>query len=226
MNRFNLFYRINKGLKALLYDTSMLLQRADFTVADEVSTVHRRLQTVLSIFDAFRFSEEQYILPAIIYYEPGIATKFEEDRKERQRLLFQIEKSLFAADPTREAESELPVGIKLITDFEFFSTLIITLMACDERLLNMLLWRYYSDPELQAIEWKIISANGSATISSVFRQWILSGLTTKEAKDWLEDARLLASEDEYQILLRFLDYEQQPASRDGLREVPEAGMVV
>ncbi|MBB1285938.1 hypothetical protein HRH25_16265 [Flavisolibacter sp. BT320] len=226
MNRFNLFYRINKGLKVLLYDTSLLLQRTDFTVADEESTVRRQLKTVVSVFDAFRISEERYILPAIIYYEPGIAIQFEEDRRMRQVLLLQVEPLLFANDPNQGAESVLSSGVELMTVFESFSTLTITQMARDERFLNKILWRYYSDTELQAIEWKIFAAKGSVKISKVICHWVLRGLTTKEAKNWLEEARFSASDDELQILLRSARYEHHPSNRNVLHQVPEAGMVV
>ena len=51
MNRYNIFYQVHKGLRAMLYETALLLQHTDFTNFDEAEQAIEQLQTVVELFD-------------------------------------------------------------------------------------------------------------------------------------------------------------------------------
>lgn len=221
MSRYNFFYWINKGLRTLLYDTGFLLQRTDFTVAEEAMAAHDRLQVVLSSFEALRFKEAQYILPAITYYEPGIADRFNQERTEVYRLHKALEELLKNDDVSHSHPKQTANGLGVVAAFEELSLLMILQMNSAEKLLPKILWRYYSDSELQTIAWKM-AANNDAIC---FYKWIIRGLSAGEVIRWLNEVQAIANEAELKAMHMAITSELQFSAQGLWQQVPEEGIM-
>jgi hypothetical protein len=57
-------------------------------------------------------------------------------------------------------------------------------MAKEEDIINNLLWRYYTDEQIRAIEKQIIAIQAPESTAVVWR-WMLRGLSNKEITNWL-----------------------------------------
>jgi hypothetical protein len=70
MKRYNIFNQIHKGLRALLYETIIKLQQTDFTDAEDADEAVQQVKIILDLFDEHAHTEDNFILPAIVEYEP------------------------------------------------------------------------------------------------------------------------------------------------------------
>lgn len=226
MTPHNLYYRVTKGCKAFFNDTLMQLLRTDFSIEGEVLKAHNRLHAVLSFIESYGNWEAQFILPPIAYYEPGLANQVEERRREQSAEITKIGSLLhdfaFIADTSRQAAA----GKDVVAHFEAFSARFILQQAQEEKWVNKLLWRYYSNHELQVIEWKMLAANSSPIRSVAFCKWVVQGLTARETESWLQEVKLIAGEDEINRLQAVVYCEKPTFCLAVLSAPPNAGVLV
>ena len=98
-------------------------------------------------------------------------------------------------------------------------------MAKEEDVLNKILWRYYTDPELMAITRQIIN-EVPADYLGQYNKWMMRGLNNGEIAKWLKGAERNAPEVVFQSLFATAEKEL-PEKR--FREVLEGlteGMMV
>lgn len=222
MPRYNLFPRIHKGLRALLYDSSMLLQRTDFTIQDEAREAISRIQFVVALFEKYQHSEDKYVLPAITAYEPGIADAFEQEHEEAFLMGKKLEALLKDFTNTSLPLEQVAISTGIVSLFEEFTVFTIRHMAREESLVNKMLWRYYTDTELQKIAWKIISES-EPSFMSPYSKWMIRGLNNNEIVRWLKEVRHTADEDDFQRLLKTAETELHPHRWCQLQEVLHTG---
>lgn len=224
MNRYNLFHKIHKGLRALLYDTGMLLQRTDFTIEDEAQEAVGRIQFAVSLFEQFQRSEDLFVLPAMAGHQSGAAEAFEEDHEEGYLLGKKLQQLAIEFIATLLPLEKVAGGTELVAAFEEYTLFQILHMARQEQIVNKILWQHYTDNELQRIAWKIINAP-SSPLSMPYNKWIFQGLNNNEIVRWLKEVKHTANETEFQLLLRTAEAELQPQRWSLLQTVLTTGMV-
>lgn len=209
MARYNLFHHIHKAQKALLYDTSMLLQRTDFTMEEEAKEAISRLPFVVALFERYQYAEDIYVLPTMTAYEPGVADSFEQDHRRACQLGKSLESLLHAFSHHSLPLEKTAVGNTIITRFEELMLFHIQHMGREEQVISKILWRYYTDAELQRLAWTLIAGSGGRVLS-LYTQWILRGLNNNEIVGWLNEVKRTAPEHEFQSLLQTVETELQP----------------
>lgn len=200
MNRYNIFYHVHKGLRAMLYDAGNRLQQTDFSNTDEITALCDRLSNVLNLFDKHAATEDQFILPAISQYEPAVSTLFAEEHVQNHTLgekLRSVIKGLQQSSNEYDHQTWGAVLRPLWVEFIVFN---LQHMAKEEDVLNPLLWRYYSDEELQQITQQII-AYQPADMMQQYSTWMLRSLSNDEIIRWLQQVRATAPIMLYQGLL-------------------------
>lgn len=196
--RVNIFNQIHKGLRALLYETSILLQQTDFSNEEEMQTAIKRVSLVADLFDDHAHHEDNYILPAIQEYEPSIVDAFEQEHELDTKLARSLKDSLMALQMA--SPLVLPnMANELSKTFIHFMVFNLEHMAKEESILNKILWRYYSDEEILDIQKKII-ANLSPWSASVGSRWMMRGLNNPEIVRWLKSVEETAPEAIFQNL--------------------------
>jgi hemerythrin-like domain-containing protein len=188
MQRYNIFYQIHKGLREMLYQTASRLQQTDFTMASETEAIAEQMNIVLDLFDKHAATEDHFILPAIETYEPSVSSLFAEEHVQDHALsdkLRSVLKGLQVAENDNDKNTWGTVLRPVFIDFVVFN---LNHMAKEEEVLNKLLWRYYSDEELQAITGEILAYQPPQTLQ-LFSSWMLRGLSNNEIKDWLKEVK-------------------------------------
>ncbi len=151
MKRFDFFQPIHNQIRTQLYETGAWLQQADVDETLESGVTVSRLQAVVNLLQAYLAFGELHILPAVIAYESAIADSLAHERAEMRRLL----KPLGARIDVQETSSQQPVldrdTVDLATCFESLALQTIQYLRREENLAGKILWRYYSDAELQAM---------------------------------------------------------------------------
>src|SRR5512145_880463 len=86
MERYNIFYQIHKGLRALLYETALRLQQTDFDLTEEADEAIASLTEVIALFEKHAHTEDTYILDPLEAREPAVAALFGHDHEKDHQL--------------------------------------------------------------------------------------------------------------------------------------------
>jgi hypothetical protein len=81
-------------------------------------------------------------------------------------------------------EERIQLGSAMRKAFVEFLSFNLVHMAKEEDIINNLLWRYYTDEQIRAIERKIVAAQTPQSASIVWK-WMLRGLSNQEISNWL-----------------------------------------
>lgn len=84
-NRYNVFNQIHKGLRAMLFDTALNLQKADLSSVAAEGVIGQLHQT-LEFFDEHAEHEDRFILPHIEKHNPQLIEELEKDHEIDHRL--------------------------------------------------------------------------------------------------------------------------------------------
>ena len=188
MQRYNIFSLVHKGLRALLYHTANTLQQTDFSSALEADPVMKQVTDVMDLFDRHAINEDNFILPAIERFEPGVAALFRKERREDQVRGNRIRTLVQMFIHNFSTEERLLLGGAVRFAFVEFLTANLGQMAKEEDVLNNLLWANYCDEELRAITRQIVAQIAPEDLAK-FSRWMLNGLNNREIIAWLKAVR-------------------------------------
>jgi hemerythrin-like domain-containing protein len=203
--RVNIFNQIHKGLRALLYETSLLLQQTDFSDEQEMKAAINRVIMVADLFDDHAHHEDTYVFTAIQQYEPSIVDAFEQEHAMDAKLTRALKDSLQAlemASPLVRQE----MANELSRTFIQFMIFNLEHMAKEENILNKILWRYYSDADILELQRKIV-ASLSPWSAKTGSQWMMRGLNNPEIVNWLRAVEDAAPENIFQDLFAIAETE-------------------
>lgn len=151
MKRFDYFQPIHNTIRVQLYETGALLQQSDFDLPREAETAVDNVKAVISLLESYQAFREKHTLPAVAAYEPAIADSLVQECTEAGRLREKLRALVNAFDVgSQQPRQDWSAG-DLVTSFENLALFTIQHLRREENLASKLLWRYYSDAELQAI---------------------------------------------------------------------------
>jgi len=199
MQRINIFYQVHKGLRAALYDTAISLQQTDFTIEAEAEEAFSKIKEVVLLFDEHAHKEDEFILPALVPFEPSVVDAFEQEHVTDIALSGQLNAAINDFHTLLKAEDRAAAGRKINIDFTAFLAFNLQHMAKEEDVLNKLLWRYYSDAGILHIHQSIVQSV-APWIQDFNSKWMLRGISLPEAAAWLRAVERSAPEVVYRTL--------------------------
>lgn len=206
MTRYNIFYQIHKGLRAMLYDTAQLIQRTDFINEEEAEEAIDRINEVILLFDKHAHSEDHHILTSIEVHDPSVAGLFIEEHvldHELGNKLITLTR-IYGSLEQDETRDELGSAIRLaFTEFLVFN---LQHMAKEEKELNQKLWKYFSDDELHSITGTIINGIPSDMLQQ-YNIWMMRGLSNLEIVQWLRQIKNAAPDFVFNGMLELAESE-------------------
>ena len=183
--RYNTFYQVHKALRAMLYETAAQLQRTDFNNKEEVTSLQANITTVVDVFDKHAYNEDYFVFAAIAEYEPSVVDSFEQEHVRDHELSTQLRTLINIYGTLETDEEKIQLGSALRKAFVDFLAFNLVHMAKEEDVINNLLWRYYTDDQIRALERQIIS-NQPAESTAIVWKWMLHGLSNHEITQWLK----------------------------------------
>jgi len=221
MERYNMFHQVHQGLRALLYETALLIQRTDFSFAEEAGGTAGHIEQVVSLFEKHAHTEDSFVFPMLAGYEPSVVTTFEEEHVEDHVIGKTLEDGLKSVLTSENPTERILKGKELQRAYIRFMVFNLQHMAAEEDIINNLLWRYYSDEELQAVTGRII-AHVAPDAMQQYSRWMVRGLNNTEILHWLQGVKATAPAPVFERLLAIMDQELPPARSRFIREM--AGM--
>ena len=182
--RYNTFYQVHKALRAMLYETASELQRTDFNSGDEVTSLLVNITTVVDVFDKHAYNEDHFVFPAVEQYEPSVVDSFGQEHVKDHELSTQLRTLINIYSSLKADEERIQLGSALRKAFVDFLAFNLVHMAKEEDIINNLLWRYYTDDQIRAIEKQIIAIQAPESTAVVWK-WMIRGLSNGEIINWL-----------------------------------------
>ena len=196
MQRYDIFESIHKGLKALLYNTALLLQQTDFSNGETEDDLIERVKETIQLFEEHLETESKYILQVIFDFEPGIADQFLQNQRQFVLLCSKLKDALgtYQSDQVEKTIA----GKCLAACYADFMIFQLQVMAREEDVLSKILWRYFSDKHIIQLQKEILQHD--CKHSTKLTQWMLRGINDSEAIVWLKSVEETASQEKFQAL--------------------------
>jgi hypothetical protein len=223
--RFNIFNQIHKALRALLFDTALTLQQTHFAIAEEAEPALEKVKEVLNVFDKHAEHEDNFVLPAINVYEPSLVDAFEQEHVEDHVLAEKLRVLLTTFENAETIAARLETGHAILHSFIAFMSFNLGHMGKEETVLNARLWRYYSDPEIIAINQRIVAAIPPQEMNFT-AAWMMKGMSNAEITGWLKNVQKNAPEFVFNSLFAIAEKElSNQRFRKILEDLTEGAMV-
>jgi hemerythrin-like domain-containing protein len=201
MKRYDIFYRVHSGLRAMLYETSLCLQQTDFSNAEDADKSLEQLEIVMQLFDKHAHTEDTIVFAAIKQTEPSLLYAFEKEHVEDHALVQSLIGLVASFNLAASANQKMVIGKTIVQSFTEFMIFNLRHMAKEENLINNALWKYYSDEELHGITEKII-ANITPAQMAMYSTWMMRGLSNNEISNWLKEVKNSAPDFLFQSLMQ------------------------
>lgn len=223
--RFNPFNQAHKGLRALLYDTALLLQHTNFTVEKEIDTAVERVKLVIALFAHHAEIEDSQVFPMIEEQAPSVVDDFESQHQQDHALSVELQKCLAHFTETNTTVQNQAAGHSLLQSFNSFLAFNVEHMKKEETIVNDCLWRYYSDEQLQKKVQEIAAATPPAQ-SKPFLFWVLKGLATHEIIDWYNVIKHAAPSPAFAFFCNLAEEALPEKQWDKIKEALQEGALI
>lgn len=200
MSRYNIFYMVHKGLRALLYETALLIQQTDFTNEEESAQVLEQIEEVLTLFTKHAHTEDTLVFAAIQHCEPAIVDELEKEHGKDHELGLRLSGLVTVFSNSVNEDSKLEAAAALNKAFSEFLVFNIEHMAKEEDIINKALWKHYTDEQLHAITQHIVTIMPPQTMA-LFSKWMMRGLSNNEISGWLKEVKNTAPDFVFNSLL-------------------------
>ena len=225
MERYNIFHIIHKGLRAALYQTALQLQQTDFTSEEETAEALNKVREIVMLFDGHAHKEDDFILPAISSYEPSVVASFEAEHEKDEALGKQLRQCLDNIESATGLPEKCLAGKALNETFVSYMVFNLQHMAKEEDVINSILWRYYSDEQIRKIGSNI-AKNVEPWIQDFYATWMLRGINTTEAVNWISAIERTAPQVVFNTLLQKAEQECSPRRFRKISETLSKGLQV
>lgn len=204
MKRYNIFYEVHKGLRAMLYETALQIQQTDFINSEEVDQTIEQIKNLVELFDKHAHSEDQFVFAAVQPYEPAVVDAFEQEHVIDHALGENLYNLLAALTNALSDDDKFRIGQQFYRAFIEFMIFNLQHMAKEEDIVNRLLWRNYTDEQLKTITGNIL-ANIPQMQMAQFNRWMMRGLSNNEIAGWLKDVKNTAPDHVFQSLIQMAE---------------------
>jgi hypothetical protein len=186
--RFNVFNQIHKALRALMFDTALIMQQTDFANSAEAAAILQQTQMTLDLMDSHACHEDEFILSAAAKYAPEVIAAFESEHVTDLRLTNELRGLLVAYHAATSAEERQDTGCAILQAFNEFIAFNLSHMRKEETVLNEILWANYSDAEILQMEIRIQQQIAPDQVFIYFK-WMVKGINDPELLEWLRTVR-------------------------------------
>src|SRR5688500_1459305 len=144
MRRYNLF-RIHKGLRALLYDTALQLQKTAFSDFEQSDAALENIYLAIEFIEAHVNLEEAYIFSPLAKYEKATIAAFNRQQQESLDLAGEIKKVSRILQLADSGSERRIAGSALSNAYMQIMVSQLHLMSQEEIEINHLLWYHFND---------------------------------------------------------------------------------
>jgi hypothetical protein len=173
---------IHKGLLSLLFDTSKMVGRLDFTSSSQAAIAGREVRRCTSFLREHANNEDGRVRPVLARLAPTLAATMSAEHQQLEQEAADVERLLPGLAAANDAE-RLQLGVELRHRFDLLLAHHVRHMTWEEEEVNAALWAGLSDEELGAIVHHVVADIGPARM----REWDVLVLSATNRQE--QDAR-------------------------------------
>lgn len=168
-----------------MFDTVMQLQHADMNELKDSAPAIAQTSLLLELFDAHAHHEDSCILDAVKALAPEIIEIFEAEHTTDLHLSTELRTKI---KQYLNATDRIVAGAELFHALNNFVAFNLGHMSKEETLLNNLLWKHFSDEEIEMMERNIQQAIAPEKMD-VYLEWMIKGVNDRELAQWLSEIK-------------------------------------
>lgn len=222
MQRYNVFLLVHKGLRAMMYDTSISLQHTDFGQMNYYPQSLEKLAVTLDTFDAHAGHEDNFIFCLLDPCAKQLMGEMEAEHNTDHALTDELRVLMHAYKDAPGADVRQELGTRLCNSFHEFIAFNLLHLNKEETTVNEVLWQHYTDLDIIQANQRLVSslapeeARGIAT-------WMMRSCSNTELINWIKGMKDSIPEAMMQMLM-LLAEQELPAHRfdaiqDGVLEI-------
>lgn len=188
--RYDIYALIHKGLRACLTDALIALGRVDLQSEVDLGAVLAQVRDLLAICRGHLHHENTFIHPAMEACEPGVAADMYRHHDQHVAMITELQ-SLAEKLPRSQTQERATVAALLYRRLAVFVADNLAHMHEEETANNAILWRYYSDDEIQDIEQRLVQSI-SPQDHARYMRWMLPAINHQEREGMLTAMRKAA----------------------------------
>jgi hypothetical protein len=204
MQRHNSFNLIHKALRAMMYDTALILQQTYFADVEEAGIALGKIAIVIHEFEQHAFHEGTFLLPAIAAFEPQLIEAFEKEQVADFEIGNRLQTLLNVFRALETSEERINCGSCISKCFRDFMVSKLERMSTAEIEINRVLWANYTDEELLALNARL-TASIPVEEKMVSAKWMMRSINKAEAIAWLQTVKETAPSFIFEALLDLTD---------------------
>jgi hypothetical protein len=208
--RYNVFNQIHKALRALFYDTALMIQRTDFNKAEANATIER-VRLVLNLLDGHSHHEDNFLFPHVMKHDAKLASEFEKDHEIDHELVEELTEHLNNWEKAISGSEKTEAGQKIFYAYNEFLAFNLYHMNKEETVLLYNLWSHYTDEELFGFTQQIIASIPMETLV-IEMEWMMRSMSNDEIIEWLKCVKLGAPQELF-LQLVMMAQKLLPANR-------------
>lgn len=176
--RFDLYVFIHKGLRALMTDTLVATGRMDTEDGENVAAVLLQLDTLLEVCTTHLRHEDEFVHAAMERRAPGSAAHCAAEHAEHESTIAYLRQLMHQLEQSHGG-LRAEAALRLYHALACFVADNLLHMQVEEHHNNEILWRHFSDAELQAIHQGIL-ADIDPELVRYMLGWMLRSLNADE----------------------------------------------
>jgi hypothetical protein len=146
--RFQPLGQTYQKLGTLLCQTALSIQATDYTAPTDWERLIQQVKQTYTAFKSHAEKEENILFPILHNFEPALSAILRNDQYERMRYLNDLSDLFSTKQAATDKHKSKLFSHKLLYRFDEFVASVLQQMNEHERMINQVLWRYYSDKEL------------------------------------------------------------------------------
>jgi hypothetical protein len=184
-----------------MYDTAIQIQTADFATVKGAASVISRIEQLLLFFEEHAHHEDNFVLPMVHQHNPQLVDDFQSQHEEDHRLAHELKQLLVSWKTAEGTVARLAAGRRIFFMFNEFIAFNLNHMNKEERFINDVLWKHYTDIELHGITQRIVQRIKPQILFEQGR-WMMKSINVREAIDWLMGIKVSAPSEIFRLYLK------------------------
>ncbi|MBF5002824.1 hemerythrin domain-containing protein [Diaphorobacter caeni] len=185
--RADIYVIIHKALRAYMSDMLVALGRMDAHDDAEVRTVCAELHGLLDFCSSHVTHENEFVHKAMQARVPGSSEKIAQEHVEHVQAIAMLHEEARAL-PQQPKGRRGAAALALYRRFALFVAHNFEHMHYEETVHNLVLWRHYSDAEIQQVEAALVATIGPEE-SMLCLRWMIPSVNADERTLMLDDVR-------------------------------------
>jgi hypothetical protein len=224
LRRYNVFNQIHKGLRLMMFNTGTAIQQTDFTDVDQAAPIIQQLEEVLNFFDQHADHEDTYILSNVTIHNSVLVDELEQDHGDDHSLVQNLLHHIFNWKLAKDKEAMRKAGEQIHYLFNDFIAFNLYHMNKEERALNEVLWKNYSDLQILGMEQEILNSISPEDLIAESK-WMMRAINNEEVIEWILGVKNGAPAEVYNTFLNMAKQELPEKRWSKIRSVVEGEKV-